>query len=765
MELIKKFIGILTNLFEKVPEDTYLEEEIATIVFSSINTFYNAVLKYTNENDKDSGNPSFQNNENFSTEQECKVEEKLDYLFQLSDEKNTDMDIHISLESLCEYLNNFLKSLTESKQIYTCPKGIIDNAFSGLTNRKDFPVIVLYAFYQMVFNVLFLELRGERLLFNDELQKYQFSLPYEDQVTFSYFVFRYMFTPEDRERLYNNNFSHKYDCGNNLQGKFNFRDIFILLSTTAEENAQNTREEETKKYINLTELKNALNTILYKIKEKDDIDAKNLKKVNKILNLLYNNCKNHCDNSKNDCIDIDYIINYVEDSLYSDSKMQNSSDNESESITIEKKVHNKVLHYFDKIEGDKSSSFGNFIKELKELNILSNAKHPSSDHSVLKLFYLTYLFKEGRFVNKNVTDNKFSIFKMLEKNDVENFTYDDLPNDTTNGFYSTILFSEIKKDIGFEDVVRLTSYYVKSMSLLANIMETIKTDFRKGSLKIFSKRSAHYSIFMSNFLNTYKSIKIESTYNTISNNVIVPFLALLYLNSIEACLESTKQVNSYLADNEIAILSLGNYGFLEKLKHMPPVYFSEINSTKLMKNVCDTIEKIDKELLPSTNNRNSVMSKIFKNILDIENGAKSHSFNQGNCTFGFFISMVIVSLLTTKKRFSLLPEQKYYRSRTQPKIKTLCHLISDVRNSIFKNSIITCLFEEVNSWLSGKTFDFKHFGIIYEYFDIFYKIIQILKNNPEEGLERLVKISNDCLTGIDQSTLEKTHGLIHYYLN
>ena len=47
MELIKKFIGILTNLFEKVPEDTYLEEEIATIVFSSINTFYNAVLKYS----------------------------------------------------------------------------------------------------------------------------------------------------------------------------------------------------------------------------------------------------------------------------------------------------------------------------------------------------------------------------------------------------------------------------------------------------------------------------------------------------------------------------------------------------------------------------------------------------------------------------------------------------------------------------------------------------------------------------------------------
>ena len=71
--------------------------------------------------------------------------------------------------------------------------------------------------------------------------------------------------------------------------------------------------------------------------------------------------------------------------------------------------------------------------------------------------------------------------------------------------------------------------------------------------------------------------------------------------------------------------------------------------------------------------------KLFDEILMFENDTQTKSYNQNNCTLRFLASMVWTLMLTRKGLISDLPNNKYYRHRTQSNIKNLRSLFADSR--------------------------------------------------------------------------------------
>lgn len=776
MALAKRFIGILSSLFSSLPDDViisdsklcnqvYSEYDIENIAFSSLHTVYNVICKLA-KNKKYS--QIFSNNRNgYNAENSNRFFLKIEggelLIFFDSVRKlqfDDELDNRFKNE-VCDYLYSYITAVLYGSDPLKVKQERMKDLPDVLKKRRDYLIIITYAFYQILFahfhhlyyGIELDDLRNNYLLFNKELNDYQFSLPYEDQVTCSYFVFRYIYTPEERNYLYNKNPRHKYDCGNHLQGSFSYLEISKLFNSS-QKDSQNSQNN-IPKNLSYDDIKKQLSIISQRMCEKiqksnsdsDDLAGSKLHVVHDTLNWadkIVDKEKEKYNNAKLDCKRLDALIKPFNSMLEkTEMEERKALDLEAKKIKVKIEAIKKILQWLGckrenpkYKQGDKSSSFGHFIDDLRKINIHTNAVKPANDHAVLKLYYLIKSMKEGLFFGQNST-KKFDIFKTLNNNDIENFVYDDFNNETTNGFYTTIVCSEIKKDIGYLDTFKLTRHYVKSMNFLNDIMISIKEDYLSNSTSIlFSNYCRHIKCYKE--LSLAYSILPKSTFPNNSSSIMQSFLALLYLNSIDACLETTIKVNSFIINNEEKLFPFEKRGVFKEAKFLEPIFFDRICSDETYKKVCSAIECISKDLLPPTKNRKKYIMKLLDEILMFENDTQTKSYNQNNCTLRFLASMVWTLMLTRKGLISDLPNNKYYRHRTQSNIKNLRSLFSDSRYSIFKKSIFTSLFEEVNNYFSEKTVShLENVNTINSFFNIFHLSIKLPNIEPENTLNIL----------------------------
>lgn len=254
MAVLPRCIKILTNLFKSVPDDIYSDDQNHIIIYSSLQRIYNTVSKIAKSSQTNERNFIFGNKINDFIGKEYdqsykSIIDRLSQLFSCTRELkfNDDIDNEISGKVCSFFIENFLKledkfdcknyseSLIKNQESETS----FNNLMAELKDRNDYLVILCYLFCQILFAHFYRKAYNEeltiqypdRLLFNQELDRYQFSLPYEDQVTCSYFVYRYIYLPEERERQYTDR--NKYDCGYHSSQpiKCSFRELNNIIDS------------------------------------------------------------------------------------------------------------------------------------------------------------------------------------------------------------------------------------------------------------------------------------------------------------------------------------------------------------------------------------------------------------------------------------------------------------------------------------------------------------------------------------------------------
>ena len=541
---------------------------------------------------------------------------------ELKFENSNDDDIS---NAVCHYLISYINNVTNSKSRYKSPINMdIASIFQELSIRNDFPVIVTCSFYQILFAHFFYKKYNTNLtldfsggiLFSEKLDNYQFSLPYEDQVTCSYFVFRYLYTPEEREKNYK------------------------LITTNK------------------------------------------FKKTSSFDNFLDNIAKLHITNNKNPN---EQFIHHI-----------------------------KLYSIYQKLIGTR--------------NVLRNKKQNE---------------KYG-----------FNFITMLNQDNIENYIYDALPYDTINGFHCTILLSELKKEIDFANVIKITAYYVKAMSNLNQTLKTIDNSFVLLDSFLMKYLFKNYNSLINHYYNVWLFAKCNFAKLPFKEDVFPHTLSLMYIKSIASSVKNMQNVFSFLLDN-IGVINTDKYiRTLYDKKYSKKLYFDKI-SEDTFKEVQNVIQQYWPDLLPTKNVREKFM-KIFSMILDIEGESKSDSYNHKKCTLRFFVSMVLVFLLADKELFSPLPEQCYYHMGKNKKIVTINDLLKTKRYSVFKNTLLSCLFQEINMLLEGETQHIKYVELGKKYYDLIQEIICCLKYNPIEDLHELCRISYDFICRLYQ-TLADTY--------
>lgn len=245
MAVLPRCIEILTRLFKDVPENIYSINDMATNVTSSLNSINNLFIKFANDSNANVNDFIFRNNiDSFINKKDIlsnsAIADRCNNLIQLTENlrfsDETDNDIS---RKVCAYLHEYIYNFdTVGFRFRRTPNSYPKKIINKLADRKDCPIIVFYLFCQILFAHFYrkkycIDLTiqyPDRLLFNDELNKFHFSLPYEDQVTCSYFVFRYIYLPEEREKQYTD--KNKYDCGfkTSKPTKYKFTEVDKILS-------------------------------------------------------------------------------------------------------------------------------------------------------------------------------------------------------------------------------------------------------------------------------------------------------------------------------------------------------------------------------------------------------------------------------------------------------------------------------------------------------------------------------------------------------
>ena len=234
MAVLPRCIKILTNLFKSVPDDIYSDDQMFTIISSSLQRIHNTITKIAKSPQANERNFIFGNKiKDFIgkdyDQSEKSIIDRVSKLFSYTRELKFSDEIDNEISGkVCSF---FIKYFLEIEDKYDCKnesesliknhkcQTIFDELMAGLKDRNDYSVILCYLFCQILFAHFYRKTYNEeltiqypdRLLFNEKLDQYQFSLPYEDQVTCSYFVYRYIYLPKERERQYTDR--NKYDCG------------------------------------------------------------------------------------------------------------------------------------------------------------------------------------------------------------------------------------------------------------------------------------------------------------------------------------------------------------------------------------------------------------------------------------------------------------------------------------------------------------------------------------------------------------------------
>lgn len=522
MAVLPRCIEILTNLFVDIPDDIYSIDDMRKNVVSSLYSIFNLFSRIASD-------PANENyfifrsdvdvfvNSDKSLKSET-ISNMCNSLFDLTEklsfEDNIDNDIS---KITCAYLRTILNDTPIDDSILT----LLENnpykeKIHKLANRLDRQAVMLYLFCQILFAHFYRKKYNEdlsirfptRLLFNSELDKYQFSLPYEDQVTGSYFVFRYIYLPEERERQYSDE-RNKYDCGF---------------------------------------------------------------KPSKPMKYKY--------------VEVKEIIN---------DRTQ------------------------PKRTGEKTTTYDNFADRMVNLNLIKSKKNKSKHYSLLKFYLLINTIKCRRdVVRSKKSDEKygFNIIKMLESIDIENFVFDGLPYETANGYHSTILLSEIKKDVEFKDLVILTCYYIKTMKYLNAASDTIHNAVDKiiastsGPLdKPLSTFHQHIKYISDNIFYGFKDTFDQAQ---VSDNVMLQALSLVYIQAIESCLFATNTALQYILDNMKVIAPEKNVGIFSDSHCKGGIFFYEMESTNLY--LRKVIGNIWPELLPPEEDMKKKFEKYFTMI-------------------------------------------------------------------------------------------------------------------------------------------------------
>ena len=243
MPILSRLIDILMKLYNDIPDDLYDEEQVRKNVFSSLRSIFMLFKKIASDK-KPKHNFIFRSNADTFTRPKDSLKEDamllmfksfLDLTKKLSFEDELDNDI---AQNVCDYLLEYLKT-EDSCFVEKIRIDPFAQKADELIWRIDCPAIVCCLFCQFLFAHSYRKMYGEnlsvkypdRLLFNSELDKYQFSLPYEDQVTCSYFVYRYIYLPEERERQYSDT-RNKYDCGykSSKPMKYKFTEVNKIIA-------------------------------------------------------------------------------------------------------------------------------------------------------------------------------------------------------------------------------------------------------------------------------------------------------------------------------------------------------------------------------------------------------------------------------------------------------------------------------------------------------------------------------------------------------
>lgn len=668
MAVLPRCIKILTNLFKSVSDDIYSDDQMFTIISSSLQRIHNTITKIAKSSQANERNFIFGNKiKDFIgkdyDQSEKSIIERLSQLFSCTRELkfNDDIDNEISGKVCSFFIENFLKledkfdcknyseSLIKNQESETS----LNNLMAELKDRNDYLVILCYLFCQILFAHFYRKAYNEeltiqypdRLLFNQELDRYQFSLPYEDQVTCSYFVYRYIYLPEEKERQYTDR--NKYDCGYHSSQpiKCSFRELNNIIDSSS--------------------------------------NADGVTKLN--------------------------------------------------------------------------TSYDNFVKKLHDLNVIKNCDNKSKNYGLLKLYMLFKKIKNRRDVVRSIKSNDkygFDFFKMLNLIDIENFVFDDLPYKTTNGKHCIIVQSEIKKEIELSDLARITSYYTYSMSCLFETLNSIgrtidslnEISIRKSKQEMLNNFSSELNQDVTTYV---KDNKEEMDKAIFSEDVMQNLLSLIYFQAIEASLKMMISVFQYVRNNiEVMVPNSTRGIFADKNKYAFLVSYANIymNYDKISK----VIGQFWPEFFPKENVRKK-FGEYFEIIKKIHAEIKTQSYSHDECTFRFMVSSILVCSMAKNGVFEPIPQQCYYHSGQRVKSISLYDLLKSNRYSTFKITMISTIFETVNSGLSG-VFDKELYSLYYQqcYNNcILNNFIPIQKDKPKEGLVRLYNITKELLEFIN----------------
>ena len=682
MAVLPRCIKILTNLFKSVPDDIYSDDQNHIIIYSSLQRIYNTVSKIAKSSQTNERNFIFGNKINDFIGKEYdqshkSIIERLSQLFSCTRELkfNDDIDNEISGKVCSFFIENFLKledkfdcknyseSLIKKQESETS----FNNLMAELKDRNDYLVILCYLFCQILFAHFYRKAYNEeltiqypdRLLFNQELDRYQFSLPYEDQVTCSYFVYRYIYLPEERERQYADR--NKYDCGYHSSQpiKCSFRELNNIIDSSSH--------------------------------------ADGVTKLN--------------------------------------------------------------------------TSYDNFVKKLLDLNVIKNCDNKSKNYGLLKLYMLFKKIKNRRAVVRSIKSNDkygFDFFKMLNLIDIENFVFDDLPYKTTNGKHCIIVQSEIKKEIELSDLARITSYYTYSMSCLVETLKLIGEIIDSLNKISISKQTLveMLNIFTSELnqdVTTYvKDNKEKMDKAIFTEDVMQNLLSLIYFQAIEASLKMMISVFQYVRNNiEVMVPNSTRGIFADKNKYAFLVPYANIymNYDKISK----VIGQFWPEFFPKENVRKK-FGEYFEIIKKIHDEIKTQSYSHDECTFRFMVSSILVCSMAENGVFEPIPQQCYYHSGQRVKSISLYDLLKSNRYSTFKITMISTIFETVNSGLSG-VFDKELYSLYYQqyyYNRILNDFIRIQKDKPKKGLERLYIVTENLFKAANSWGTKAINRYINY---
>ena len=681
MAVLPRCIKILTNLFKSVPDDIYSDDQNHIIIYSSLQRIYNTVSKIAKSSQTNERNFIFGNKINDFIGKEydqsyISIIDRLSQLFSCTRELkfNDDIDNEISGKVCSFFIENFLKledkfdcknyseSLIKNQESETS----FNNLMAELKDRNDYLVILCYLFCQILFAHFYRKAYNEeltiqypdRLLFNQELDRYQFSLPYEDQVTCSYFVYRYIYLPEERERQYTDR--NKYDCGyhSSQQIKCSFRELNKIIDSSS--------------------------------------NADGVTKLN--------------------------------------------------------------------------TSYDNFVKKLLDLNVIKNCDNKSKNYGLLKLYMLFKKIKNRRDVVRSIKSNDkygFDFFKMLNSIDIENFVFDDLPYKTANGKHCIIVQSEIKKEIELSDLARITSYYTYSMSCLFETLNSIgrtidslnEISIRKSKQEMLNNFSSELNQDVTTYV---KDNKEEMDKAIFSEDVMQNLLSLIYFQAIEASLKMMIRVFQYVRNNiEVMVPNSTRGIFADKNKYAFLVSYANIymNYDKISK----VIGQFWPEFFPKENVRKK-FGEYFEIIKKIHDEIKTQSYSHDECTFRFMVSSILVRTMAENGVFEPIPQQCYYHSGQRVKSISLYDLLKSNHYSTFKITMISTIFETVNSGLSG-VLDKALYSLYYQqyyYNRILNDFIRIQKDKPKEGLERLYIVTENLFKAANSWGTKAINRYINY---